>query len=212
MDLNKSLINKIENIIKLTSNFDKICSSILSGDINLNNKNIKDIKELTNLYISIRAEHGNIIILNDKMKKDLEKKSENAVNKLYDLSTFTSIIDNINNLVSNTDFEFKKIALIYPQMINKETTHLILIIKKADMNNKFIKMFEEIKKLKPEHEYHIINCEEKETKIDCSNLIGIKLTLGIKKLPSIYLVNEANVVELPIKNINNINDLVKLLD
>jgi hypothetical protein len=216
MDLNISLIKKIESILEMSGRFDKICTSILSGDVDLNEHSIKNIKELTSLYMSIRAEHGGVILLNDKMKKDIGTEETSLpdaiINKLYDLSTFTSISDNINNLVSNVDFEFKKIALMYPKLITKQTNHLLLFVKKIEKEDKYINMIEEVKKIRPENEYHVIECKDNEKKIDCGKLVGMKLSLGIEKLPCIYLVNGTNIVEIPLDQLNETNDLIKMLD
>jgi hypothetical protein len=216
MDFNISLIKKIENILEISAKFDKICTSILSGNVELSASSIQNIRELTSLYMLIRAEHGALLILNDKLKKNVSGEestpSDKVINQLYDLSTFTSIIDNINNLVSNTDFEFKKIALMYPKLISKQTNHLILFVKKINKDDKYIKMIEEIKKLKPENEYHVIECKKESEKVDCGKLVGMKLSIGVEKLPSLYLVNGPNVVEIPIDQIKVCGDLVKMLD
>jgi hypothetical protein len=216
MDLNISLIKKIENILEMSGRFDKVCTSILAGNVDLNESSINNIRELTSLYMIIRAEHGGIIILNDKMKKDVSVQdstlSDKLINQLYDLSTFTSINDNINNLVSNIDFEFKKIALMYPKLINKETNHLIFFINKIDKENRYIKMIEDIKKIRPENEYHVIECEGGGKKIDCSKMVGMKLSIGVEKLPSLYMVNGTNIVEIPLDKLKVCGDLVKMLD
>ena len=216
MDLNISLIKKIESILEMSGKFDKICTIILSGNVDLNESGIKNIKELTSLYMSIRAEHGGIIVLNDKMKKDIgthdSSLSDTIINKLYDLSTFTSISDNINNLVSNVDFEFKKIALMYPKLINKRTNHLLLFVKTINKEDKFIKMIEDVKKLRPENEYHVVECKESDKKVDCSKMVGMKLSLGIDKLPCLYLVNGTNIAEIPMDQLKICGDLIKMLD
>ena len=43
MDLNISLIKKIESILEMSGKFDKICSLILAGNVDLNEHNIKNI-------------------------------------------------------------------------------------------------------------------------------------------------------------------------
>ena len=216
MDFNISLIKKIENILEMSSRFDKVCTTILAGNVDLNESSIQNIRELTSLYMLIRAEHGGIIILNDKMKKDISINdsalSDKLINQLYDLSTFTSINDNINNLVSNIDFEFKKIALMYPKLISKQTNHLILFIQKIDKKDKYIKMIEDIKKIRPENEYHIIECKEEGIKVDCTKMVKMQLSIGIDKLPSLYLVNGINIVEIPMEQLKVFGDLIQILD
>jgi hypothetical protein len=216
MDFNVSLIKKISNILEMSSSFDKISVEILQGDVKLNPKTVEKIKELTSLYMLIRAEHGALIVLNDKLKNDIASKSstlsDKLISKLYDLSTFTSIIENVNNLVSNTDFEFKKIALMYPRLISSNTTHIFLFVKTIDQTDKYIKMIEEVKKLRPEHEYHVIECEKVGKKIDCSPMIKSKLSIEVKSLPSMYIISESNVTEVPIEKISVSGDLIKMLD
>lgn len=214
MELNGLLIKKIESILELSNKFDKICSSILSASGALSDTNIQNIKELTSIYMSIRTEHGAIIILNDKLKNGLNNKDSNSsklINQLYDLSTFTSITENINNLVSNVDFEFKKIAMMYPKMISKNHTNLILFVKKIDAENKYVKIIEEIKKQRPENNYHVIECNKEGKKIDCSKMIGVKLSINVEKLPSLYLIND-NIVDLPLERINSVDDLLKIIE
>ena len=110
MNFNILLIKKIDNILDMSKQFDEFCSDALSSKIPNNNATI--VYNITSLYILIRAEHGGILLLNDKMKTDISKNetklNDETINKLYDLSTFTSIIENISNLVSNIDFEYKK--------------------------------------------------------------------------------------------------------
>lgn len=216
MDFNKLLIKKIESILEMSSKFDKICSTILSGNINLDKNNIQNIRELTTLYMTTRAEHGGIIILTEQMKKEVSliesSMTEKKFSKLYDLSTFMSIVDNINNLVSNMDFEFKKIALMYPKIINNETTQLILLISINDKENKYVKIIDELKNKRPENNYHVIECEKNKEKIDCSEIVGMKLSINVKKLPMMYLINGTNIVELEIEKIKNIENILKILD
>lgn len=216
MNLNISLIKKIESILDLSGKFDKLCSTVLSGSVELNKSNVQNIRELTSLYMLTRAEHGAILILNDKLKNDMPTKdtslSDKLINKLYDLSTFTSITENINNLVSNMDFEFKKIVLMYPKLISNQQNHIILFVSKIDKENKYIKMFEELKELQPENEYHVIECEKENKKVDCEKMVGMKLSINVKKLPSLYLINGQNIVDLPLDSINVVGDLVKLLE
>jgi hypothetical protein len=216
MELNISLIKKIEHILELTTKFDKICSTVLGGTVELNKSNVQNIRELTSIYMLTRAEHGAIIVLNDKMKHDVSTKdttlSDKLINKLYDLSTFTSITENINNLVSNMDFEFKKIALMYPKLLNKQQTHLILFVNQIDKEDKIIKIIEEIKLSRPENEYHVVECEKEGKKVDCEKMIGMKLSINVEKLPSLYLVNGQNIVDLPLEKINVVDDLIKLMD
>ncbi len=73
-------------------------------------------------------------------------------------------------------------------------------------------MIEETKILRPENDYHIIECGDNEKKVDCTKMVGMKLTLGIEKLPCLYLVNGTNIAEIPIEQLNVCGDLIKMLD
>jgi hypothetical protein len=214
MNFNILLIKKIENQIDMSNQFDKLCATILE-DITSEN-NASNVYNITSLYMLIRAEHGGIIILNDKLKNEITNSettlNDSTINKLYDLSTFTSILENINNLVSNIDFEYKKIALMFPKLINKNQIHIILIIKSIDKNNKYIKIIESAKKIYKQYEFHVIECIEIGKIINCDKMVGRKVSIKIETIPSLYMINDDNIVELPIKNINNVEQLNNLLD
>jgi hypothetical protein len=139
--------------------------------------------------------------------------SDKLINKLYDISTFTSVMENINNLVSNTDFEFKKVALMYPKFINNHTNHLILFTETINKEDKYVKIIEDIKKLRPENEYHIVQCDKIGKKIDCQSMIKMKLTISVDKLPSLYLIiSNTNIISMQIDTIKTAEDLNKLID
>jgi hypothetical protein len=64
--------------------------------------------------------------------------------ELYDFSTFTSMIENVSNVVNNIDFEFKKIALMFPRHINNNRENIIFF-KEKNKNTKYSKWIDEIK-------------------------------------------------------------------
>ena len=216
MNFNILLIKKIENILDMTNQFDKICADILEDPAS--EKNIPNIYNATSLYMLIRAEHGGIIILNDKMKNEIISSdttlNDKTINKLYDLSTFTSIIENINNLVSNLDFQYKKLALMFPKFINKKPMDIILFNKSIDKNDKYNKLIEETKKYNKQNNFHVIQCTEVNKVINCNKMIGGSNNISIKvlELPSLYLINNDKIVELSVKHINSSQDLIKLLN
>jgi hypothetical protein len=149
MNFNILLIKKIDNIMEMTTQFDSLCSQVL--DEKSSTDKVKNIFEITSLYILIRAEHGGIIILNDKLRSKIIKQdntlSYETINRLYDLSTFTSIIANIENLVNNIDFEYKKIALMFPELIEKKQLDVVLFTKTLDKDDKYVKLIEEVKRI-----------------------------------------------------------------
>ena len=197
MDLNISLIEKINHIINLTDNFDKIFV-----DINNDDNLIEKIYSLTNYYILIRSEHGGLLLLMEKIKEKIINQNsdlnDNLINKLYDLSTFSSILENISNLVSNIDFQYKKIAVKYPQFISKNTITLALFINRIEKNNKFVKIFEELKTIMPEFIYKIIETEDNQ-KINCKNLLKKNIKIKVKKTPELFIINNNKIINIPIK-------------
>ena len=214
MNFNILLIKKIDNILDMSAQFDKFCVQVL--DDKLSEKNPTLIYNITSLYILIRAEHGGILLLNDKMKTDIIKKdtklNDQTINKLYDLSTFTSIIENIANLVSNIDFEYKKIALMFPKLIDKKQIDIVLFTKTLDKEDKYVKLIEDVKNLRNQYNYHVIECDKINKVINCDKILKRKISINVEKLPSLFLINGDNIAELPIDKINEINDLIMLID
>jgi len=213
MNFNILLIKKIDNIMDMSTQFDKLIMPIL--DNNASEPDVKNIYDITSLYILIRAEHGGILILNDKMRMSIIKRdntlNDETVNKLYDLSTFTSIVANIDNLVNNIDFQYKKIALMFPDLIEKKQIDIVLFTKTLDKDDKYIKIIEEAKGLKKQNKYHVIECEKPSKVINCDKILNKCVSIKVEKLPSLYLVNDDNIAELPIDKINDANDLIKMI-
>ena len=214
MNFNILLIKKIDNILDMSAQFDKLCIQVL--DDKLSEKKPTLIYNITSLYILIRAEHGGILLLNDKMKTSIlnqdTKLNDETINKLYDLSTFTSIIENIANLVSNIDFEDKKIALMFPKLIDVKQIDLVLFTKTLDKEDKYVKLIEDVKKLRNQYNYHVIECDKVKKVINCDKILKRKISINVEKLPSLFLINGDNIVELPINKINETSDLIKLID
>jgi len=220
MKLNISLIKKIESIVDLSEEFDKLFNDIVNLDSNtvIDDKSITKIYYITQIFIFIRSEHGGLLILFDKVKENTKSEnselSDKLINKLYDLSTFYSMIEHVTNLISNIDFQYKKIAVMFPKYISKNPISIILIIDDIDKNNKYIEIIEQMKISNPENIYKVIKCSEKDLskKIKVSNLFNIDISIKIEKLPSFYMVNYNKVVELPINYIKDHNSLLELIN
>ncbi len=217
IEFNNSLIQKIDNIEKKSGEFDEIFKSLIniSNFNNLTPEQIEKLYLLTSIFKSIRADHGAILLLLE-MKKDLIKSNKetnqsNLEEDLYDLSTFTSIISNVSELISNIDFEFKRIAIMFPKFMNKNQTTLILLTDKNDKDNKYIKIMDEIKQINPENNYKVFKCQVGE-KINCGKVDTKELKLTVKKVPSMFLVTNSNITELPVESINDVETLANFLD
>lgn len=247
MELNLKLLDKIDNLVKLTDNFDsgfKIIFELNTND-KLDEKNIKILYSMTKNFILIRKIHGELIFMVNKLinsvniedinnsDKKQEKKSNktntktkdkdeyenddnNNLNKsFYEISTFSTLLNNINDLVNNIDHEYKKIAIKYPKFINKSQITLIIILEDNDEEDtKYIKLIEGLKSEYPEHKYKLIKCGNKKTDINkCENELkeyGIKIK-SVKSLPLLYIVNNSNITEVPISKIGGGIEQIKNL-
>jgi len=216
MNINISLIKKIDNIVKLSNEFDNIFNSIIkiSDNTNINSEQIENLYKLTQLFIFIRSEHGGLLILFDRKKKKMNSEtselSDKLVNDLYDLSTFYSILQNISELVSNIDFEFKRIAIMFPKFMNKKPMTLILFIDDINTKNKHVDLIEEVKKLNPENIYKIFECKVGQ-KINCGKVLNKNVNITVENIPSLFLINESNINDMQLDKIENASELSKML-
>jgi hypothetical protein len=218
------LSNKIEAIIINTTEFDNNCVDILADVTNkdINNK----IYKLTQKYMDIRKNHGELLIVENNLKKNINKKIKNnnrlqkggvAVDnntELYDLSTFTSMIENVSNVVNNIDFEFKKIALMFPKYINNNKENIILF-KEKNKNTKYSKWIDEIKEEKNnEIDINVIELSSKDidSKYNLSKASLNDVDIKIKNLPSMFRINDESIIEIELKSIKNINEFKNYLN
>jgi hypothetical protein len=215
-----SLINKSNNIVNYLQKFDNIFKNLIevseeSAEV------IHNIAEITQLYIFIRSEHGSLILLLDETKNNIntdesEKISDKLINKLYTLSTFYSIIENISGVISNIDFQYKKIASKFSKFINKKTLTLLLIVKNYkekpdEEENKFIEIIHQIQKEIPENVYKIIKTNNKNVNI--KDIIGIEknLELEITKNPSLFIINNDVITEISLEKNSTLEEIKKLI-
>jgi len=207
-----NLSNNIENILKKTTDFDYICTDILE-DITAKDISIK-VEKLTNNYINIRKSHGELLLLENNLKKNINKNIKlqkgGSKNELYDLSTFTSIIENVSNVVNNIDFEFKKIALLFPQHIG-ENKQNVLYFKEKNKNSKYSKWVEEIKDTKDNINFDIVELTEDNKIYNLSKLTSEDIDIEVKNLPSLFIVKNNNLIEVQLANIKNIEELKKII-
>lgn len=235
----KKLLDKIDNLIKLSNDFDNGFKVIYEINVNeLNKENIELLYSMTKNYILMRKAHGEILLMMNKFTNSLnmdinktqEKKSTKNVSKInddnndmddsentrlfYDLSTFNTLLGNVNDLINNIDYEYKKIAIKYPNFINKKQMMIILVSQDSDdSNNKYIKLIGELEKSHPEHKYKIIKCGDKKGDISkCEEeLTEYKIKIKSKSLPLIYIVNNSTVSEIPISKIDGIEPIKDMI-
>jgi len=208
-----NLSNNIENILKKSTDFDLICTEILE---NINSKDIKNkIEKLTNNYINIRKNHGELLLLENDFKKNINKNIKlqkgGSKDELYDLSTFTSIIENVSNVVNNIDFEFKKIALLFPQHIGEKKQN-VLYFKDKNKNSKYSKWIEEIKTNNDNINFDIIELTDDNKKYNLSKLTSENIEINIKDIPSLLIIKNDNLIKVKLENIKNIDELKKIID
>jgi len=242
MDFNKKILDKIDNLVKLSSDFDSGFKIIFNLETNKINEETSEILyTMTKNYILCRKIHGELLlmlnkhinsidydqlmeetiktkVINKKSKKSLEisninSKSEN-IKVLYDISTFNTLINNINDLINNIDYEYKKIAVKYPKFINNSQI-IIILITSLSIDEKYTGMICELKTLYPEHKYKIIKCGDKKLDIDkCEEeLKDYDIKIkSLKSLPLIYIINGTTITEVPISKIDNIEPIKKLIE
>ncbi len=208
-----NLSNNIENILKKSTDFDLICANILD-DLAAKDINIK-VENLTNNYINIRKSHGELLLLENNLKKNINKNIKlqkgGSKNELYDLSTFTSIIENVSSVVNNIDFEFKKIALLFPKYIG-ENKQNILFFKDKNKNSKYSKWIDEIKDTRNNINFDIVELSEENKKYNLSKLTSEDIDIEIKNLPSLFIIKNNNLIEIQLDNIKNIDEFKKIIN
>ena len=221
MNINKLLLEKIDNVVKLSSKFDENFKRVINfPDIKIDHEQIDLIYLLTKTYILIIAEHGSLILLINQLDEkksleldDLSTMSDELVEKLYDISTFNSFMNNVNDLVNNIDFQYKKIALKYPKYINKKPFTIVLVTDHVqdNKNDKYIKLIESVKTQFPENYYKIVKCETGEKKLKCDKIFGFEQTLKITSVPTLFIVNGTTITELPVDKVNDAETISNFL-
>lgn len=221
MNFDKIILDKINNFVLLSKEFDNNYQQIVKvKNDKIDETNKKNIYLTTKYYIELREVHGELILLIDEFKNMINSSKSNDntkmnknTNKFYDLSTFISILSSINELITNLDFQYKKIAIKYPNFINKKPLIIILFIDKDKENdeNEHVKLINNIKNQVPENIYKIVKLDKLDKKIKCDKIIGINITLKIPTLPLLYVINGTNIIELPLDKIKDIETLKNLI-
>lgn len=245
------LLNKIDNLVKMSSEFDTGFKIIYDSTNQLSEKEIEILYSMTKNYILMRKEHGEILLMMNKFTNSIQlynvesqtggAKSSKNVSKsgailpsailpsvesttvtdetnaksLYDLSTFNTLLGNVNDLINNVDYEYKKIAIKYPKFINKNQMSVILI--SENLEDKYSKLMDEIKSTHPEHKYKIIICGDEQNGQDkitkCEEELkeyGIKIKP--KTLPIIYIINGSTFTSIPISKIDVMDSIKNMID
>lgn len=230
MDLNKKIIDKINNLINQSSNFDSGFKIIFNLDTDtLNEQNAEILYSMTKNYLLLRKEHGEIILMFNKLcnsisyddilvetpklqKKTKKNKENDNLKLLYDISTFNTLLNNVNDLINNIDYQYKKIAIKYPKFINKKPI-IIILITPPNSNNKYINIINELKKIHTEHKYITIelsNDNDKNIlKFEELKYYGIKYT---KDVPKIYIINGTTISDISLTHNQNLEQIKDLLE
>ena len=222
MNLNKIVLDNINLFVCTSREFDNYYKNVIVMKNNkIDDLSKKHIYMITKYYIELRTIHGKLILLIDEFKntinlskKENSKENPNAntnTNNFYDLSTFTSILSSINELITNVDFQYKKIAIKYPNFINKKPLMILLVTNDDSESNDFVKLLNSVKEQVPENIYKVVKTEKSHGKINCEKLLGIKLTLKIETLPTFFIINGPNIVEVPADKISDANVLKSLI-
>jgi ribosomal protein L16 Arg81 hydroxylase len=209
MEINKYLIECIEIFIKKCETFDELYKKVIKIIKNDINDNLDDLYDITNNYIEIRAAHGQIIKLYNKYKNSDLKTDE----ELYNLSTLSSILDNINNMIQNIDFQYKQFATFFPNLVNKNYLTVLLIVskKETDEDTRLINMINEIRETKYENKYKIIKCGNKEGIELKVKRLNQKVKFTPKNTPALYLIDNNIISEIQTSNIKDKKMLEKII-
>jgi hypothetical protein len=124
------------------------------------------------------------------------------------------MIENVSNVVNNIDFEFKKMALMFPKYINNNRENIILF-KEKNKNTKYSKWIDEIKEEKNnEIDINVIELSSKDidSKYNLSKVSLNDVDIKIKNLPSMFRINDENIIEIELKSIKNINEFKNYLN
>jgi hypothetical protein len=133
--------------------------------------------------------------------------TDKLVYKEYGLSTFYSITQDILNVISNIDYEYKLVASKFPKFVNKNVLRLILIV--SDKNDKFIDIINKLQKKNPENAYDII--ETSKSEINIKDIINKDIKLNINSTPSLFIINGDIITEIPLEKNDTFEKLRKLI-
>ena len=121
INFNNSLIQKIDNIEKISGEFDELFSHLIKiQDVkNITPNDIEQLYKLTKLFKFIRSEHGSLLILLDKKKDLIKSKSSELTDELVEkplsIILFIDKIDSKNKYIKMIE-EVKK---LYPENVYK---------------------------------------------------------------------------------------------
>jgi hypothetical protein len=104
MNTNKLLLEKIDNLVNLSVIFDELFKQVINfPDGKIEAEQIQSVYSLTKNYVLIRAEHGSLILITNRLNQDksseldeLKNMGDELVEKLYDISTFNSFMTNVS--------------------------------------------------------------------------------------------------------------------
>lgn len=235
MEFNNEFIKHVERIAKASKEFDDLYKGFI-GKINsdTNDKhNVRMIYLLTQKYVMIRATHGKILLMLDQymntciehidLTKDLVMDvstdtdiDSDYVGKLYDISTFKSIVSDVNLLMANVDAQYKRVSAHFPKHIGKKQFCVVLFVDSKNTNvlgknERLLKIkdvMEKAQREKPDHVYKIIPTQLSDDGNPSfpSGTQGLGLNtvtlqkLNIKKLPALYILDSSTITEIPIKS------------
>jgi hypothetical protein len=210
MEINKNLIDTIEIFVEKCESFDKLYTKVVKIINTEINDNLDELYDITSGYVEIRAYHGKIIKIYDSYKNSKLQTDED----MYNLSALSSILENVNNIIQNVDFQYKQFATYFPKLVDKNYLTVLLIVGKKETNEdrRLINMINELKVQRYENKYKIMKCgknEGLELKIRKKNQ---KMMIAPKKTPTLYLIKKDIISEIPSENIRNKAMLEKILN
>lgn len=210
MEINKKIIDTIDNFVDKCDYFDSVYKNIIKIIGNNINDNINELYDLVDCYIDIRKDHGIILKLYENFKNNCD---ENNEKDMYDLSSLNSMLDNIKNLIKNIDFQYKQFASFYPKLVRNNHMTVLLVVNDNETNKdtKMLEMINSIRNTKYQNKYKIIKGKNNKS-ITLRVNKNKQVSLLPKMLPTLYILNDNNAIEIPCEDIKNEQMMLSLLN
>lgn len=198
-----TIIEIFNKLIPISKSFDTNIQHILDMD----KPDLSLMHNITKDYMDMRALHGKSLILLDNYIDEHRTSDDEKVQ--YEISTFKSILTSIEVLIAHTDFNYKKLAIKYPQSINSRKKMLYLIVK--DKNSKetgtYIQTINELLKDNFEYTFSVIESQDNK-QVVIKNICDKPITLELEKIEIILLVNGDIISELDVSDIHKLKSFL----
>jgi hypothetical protein len=97
--------------------------------------------------------------------------------------------------------------------INKKPLTIMLVTNDEQNNptDKYVQLIENVKSKFPENYYKIVKCGDGEKKLKCDKILGLEQTLKLSSIPTLFVINGSNIIEIPVDKIDNVETISNIL-